>query len=196
VRTGGLAGKARTRLVHDLVRLCASLFIHFRPRDLLEESEAVRILLVGEVCDLRGRAREADRQYDADRIEHPGRTHSSLGHDVVRVGAREAGRLEERHDLSLGRRLAVELILVLLETDRASQQESGLVCSARNAGELVQERGARGRGREVARADALVGNRPSELSNSISTYALIVAPPAPPPPSCRSAWRSSRESEV
>ena len=166
----------RTRLVHDLVRLCAPLLVHLGARDLLEEREAVGVLLVREERDLRAGRPGASASGSLALLrevchveERERKTHTTLRHDVVRVGPREAGRLEERHDLALGRRLAVELVLVLLETDRAAEEERRLVCGARQGRGRGSAAVRRERGDERRELDALVGKRPSELSNSIST---------------------------
>lgn len=55
--------------------------------------------------------------------------HPALRDDVVRVAPAEASALEDGHDLSLARRLPVELVLVLLQSDRAPEQQRRLVCS-------------------------------------------------------------------
>lgn len=112
-------------------------------------------------------------------------THPALGDDVVGVAPAEACALEDGHDFALAGRLAVELVLVLLEADRATEEQCRLVYRGKSRVNIAHTTSCSTPMIKDRKWNALVGNRPSELSNSISTNALMVAPPPAPPPSCR-----------
>mmetsp|Transcript_22373 Transcript_22373/g.51523 ORF Transcript_22373/g.51523 Transcript_22373/m.51523 type:complete len:783 (-) Transcript_22373:293-2641(-) len=85
----------RRRFRHDLQALLAPLAVRARARDLLEQLEPLLVLHQRE------------------------RVHFALRYDVVRVGAREAGALEQVHHLVLCHVLAVEKVLVFFQPNRS-----------------------------------------------------------------------------
>jgi hypothetical protein len=84
---------------HDGERLGATLLVHSGAGHLLEQVET---LLVA---------------HQRQRVD------TALLHNVVRIGTRQARRLEQRDDILLGDVLLVQKVLVFLETNRAAQHD-------------------------------------------------------------------------
>lgn len=91
--------------VNDGRRFGALLFVDFGTGYFFKQREPVVIFLVRQVRD------------------------ASLRHDVVRIAPAETCALEQAHDLALADRFAIELVLVLLLTDRSTQQDCRFACA-------------------------------------------------------------------
>ena len=91
------------RLLEDRLGLLPPLVVHPRAGHLPQQLQPLRVRRRGHLVDL------------------------ALLHDVVRVGPREAGRLQQVHDLGPRHHLLVEEVVVLLGADDPAQVHLVLV---------------------------------------------------------------------